>query len=399
MENKKHCVYCGKVIETKSKEHIIQNAIGGLCVSEDICCPECNACLSKSIDAPFTKIFAPMTSKIRNFVKTHNTKSNPSYKGFAQSSNDQQVYDVIIKEGQVVSSKKFSQVHKCDASKADWTILASCFDLDNDSYKNGLSKMAFNFALQQSVSIDLLKDKIAIKTQNDKVIDVKFKFQVIPFIALNPLDKYIELNTPMLLYHNLILFNENNQLWCYIDLFNTFQVYILLSDKWDSNQEIYRSCLQLLQQIDRDMPDLKNLDAKDIYILAAQYGVEPTTDMEEFRKSIANVVQKRSLISNMADIISQKLSDDYFPTVKMEDMTPEEISFRLESLRFYFDENDRLKYGLYRKETLVNGKNFEIVSYPQWINKLSGEGAINLTDYTYAKFDRLVNYLNEERLL
>lgn len=32
------CVYCGKVIVTRSKEHIIQNAIGGLYESEDICC-------------------------------------------------------------------------------------------------------------------------------------------------------------------------------------------------------------------------------------------------------------------------------------------------------------------------------------------------------------------------
>ena len=83
MENEKRCVYCGNVIKTTSKEHIIHNAIGGLCVSEDICCPACNACLSKSIDRPFAQMFVPMTSKIKNFVKSHNTKSCPSYTGQA----------------------------------------------------------------------------------------------------------------------------------------------------------------------------------------------------------------------------------------------------------------------------------------------------------------------------
>lgn len=30
MSKREKCVYCGKVIVTRSKEHIIQNAIGGL---------------------------------------------------------------------------------------------------------------------------------------------------------------------------------------------------------------------------------------------------------------------------------------------------------------------------------------------------------------------------------
>ena len=32
-EDQTKCVYCGKVIVTRSKEHIIQNAIGGLYLS------------------------------------------------------------------------------------------------------------------------------------------------------------------------------------------------------------------------------------------------------------------------------------------------------------------------------------------------------------------------------
>ena len=43
----KRCVYCGKVITKSSKEHVIQNALGGKYESEDICCGECNNYVSK----------------------------------------------------------------------------------------------------------------------------------------------------------------------------------------------------------------------------------------------------------------------------------------------------------------------------------------------------------------
>lgn len=34
-----NCLYCGKKILKTSKEHVIQNALGGHLESEDICCP------------------------------------------------------------------------------------------------------------------------------------------------------------------------------------------------------------------------------------------------------------------------------------------------------------------------------------------------------------------------
>lgn len=394
MENKRNCVYCGKIIAVNSKEHIIQNAIGGLNVSENICCAECNACLSKSIDAPFTKIFAPLTGKIKGLVKSHNTKSVASYMGVAKTGKE--IYDVIIKDNKVVSAPDFSKNKKCDVSEADWIILSSYFNLDNVSYKNGLSKIAFNFALQQDISLDLLKQKMVVTTQNGNVTSIKFKFQVIPFIALNPLDEYIELNTPMLLYHNLILFNEENQLWCYIDLFNTFQSYVLLTDKWDKNKHIYKSYLQLLQKIDRNISDLTNIDLKDISKLAMKYGILPTTDIDMFRKKLTKIVQEQSLIRNMEEVITLKLGDDYFTEDMMNVAEPKESAFRLESLRLYFDEDDRLQKDCYRKVTLMPGSSFEVASYPWLINQFYVCNIIDFKKYTYAKFNRLMDFLNKQ---
>ena len=72
------CLYCDNKILTESKEHIIQNALGGHLVSTEICCPKCNNSIQKLIDDEFTSIFAPITTRIHNLKKTSNTKGKPS---------------------------------------------------------------------------------------------------------------------------------------------------------------------------------------------------------------------------------------------------------------------------------------------------------------------------------
>ena len=46
---------------------------------------------------------------------------------------------------------------------------------------------------------------IEINKKNEDVENISFRFPVIPFVALNPMDNYLELETNMEFYHNLIL--------------------------------------------------------------------------------------------------------------------------------------------------------------------------------------------------
>lgn len=66
-----NCVYCGNPIIVESREHIIQNAIGGLEESTDICCPKCNNYISRFIDKPFVTTFNPIIARIDSFAKTN----------------------------------------------------------------------------------------------------------------------------------------------------------------------------------------------------------------------------------------------------------------------------------------------------------------------------------------
>lgn len=282
MAYRENCVYCGKTITERSREHIIQNAIGGLFESEDICCPDCNNYVSKYIDAPFTKIFNAIISRIENFTKTNNKKSKPSYTGKAIYNG--KLYDVLMKAGKVVSCPELSKELKCDVSKLEWEIVAYDFPIENKPFKNGLSKIAFNFALERGIPADVLKKGVNIKIVDDKIVDLSFLYPVTPFVPLNPMDRHIELNTDMELYHNLILFSQGKMLWCYIDLFNTFQYYVLLSDSWDENISVHETYLQLLQKLDRSTPTLYIRKPKHILTYAMFYNIEPCMDLDEFKK-------------------------------------------------------------------------------------------------------------------
>lgn len=391
MAHRKDCVYCGKRIEKRSREHIIQNAIGGLYESEDICCPECNNYISKYIDVPFTKTFNPIISRIENFTKTNNTKSKPVCTGKAL--HDGVLYDVSIKAGKVVACPKLSQKLKCDISKLHFEIVAYDFPIENRTFINGLGKIAFNFALEKGISLDVLKKGLDIKVADEKIESIAFNYPVLPFVPLNPMDKHIELNTDMELYHNLILFSQGGFLWCYIDLFNTFQYYILLSDSWDANVQVHETYLQLLQKIDRSIPHLYIRKPKHILTYAMFYNIDPCMDLELFKKRVAEAIQKASQKKNMGDVLSEKMGSNYLDPDKLKQMSKDEMDFYLKSLLLYSDEDDHLNDKNFRIVTL-SGNGFEIVSYPLLIKILMDGQAIDVRSYTFEKFERLNKFLS-----
>ena len=135
---REYCVYCGKKIEKASKEHVIQNALGGLYESGEICCAECNNFVSKNIDVPFTSIFNSIICSIPNIVKTNNKKSKPACRGKALYKG--RVYDVIIKNGKVVACSELSKKIKGKLPTSEFKIVGYDFSIENRSFVNGMGK-------------------------------------------------------------------------------------------------------------------------------------------------------------------------------------------------------------------------------------------------------------------
>lgn len=390
MTQRLNCVYCGKPITTRSREHIIQNAIGGLYESEDICCPECNNYISRYIDVPFTKTFNPIISRIENFTKTNNKKSHPVCSGKASYKGT--LYDVLIKDGKIVSCPTLSKKLKCDISKLPMEIFAYDFPIENNTFINGICKIAFNFALDKGIDANTLSHGVTVSSKEDVIDNISFKYTVIPFVPLNTLDMHIELNTSMELYHNLILFNQGNMLWCYVDLFNTFQYYVLLSDNWNEEIPIHETYLQLLQKIDRTIPELYIRKPKHILTYAMFYNIEPCMDLGEFKRRVEEAIKKESQKKSISDVISPKMNVGYLDAEKLKQMSPDEIKEYIKPFYLYSDEDDHLREDRFRIVTLI-GKELDITSYPYLIGELIREGQFEVQSYTYAKFDRLNKFL------
>lgn len=390
--SRQNCVYCGKEITTRSSEHVIQNALGGLYESEDICCPECNNYISRCIDAPFTTIFNPIIGKIDNFSKTNNPKSMPSCTGKVLYNN--KIYNAFIKNGKVVGCPDLSRELKTDISKLSLQIVAYDFKLDNEIFHTGMAKIAFNYALDKGIDLDTLKHGLNIEKTGDEIQKISFTYPLIPFCPLNPVDYYIELETDFNLYHNMILFSQESTLWCYIDLFNTFQYYVLLSDNLPQGINVYDNYAQTLQKIDRTDPELGIYRPKDILIYAQQYGVEPCLDKAEFSRRIKNAIAKKSQKKALESIISDKMAAmpiDYSLRIAQD---PKKLLPFAHSMRLYFDDNDKLRTENFR--TITTDVQGYVVPYPYAINTVLRQDQTPLRSYTMSKFNRLTNFLNQK---
>ena len=384
MTQRKNCIYCNKEITKRSSEHVIQNALGGLLESEDICCPDCNNFISKHIDAPFTKIFNPIISQIENFSKTNNTKSLPPCTGKAKYNG--KLYNVNIKGGKVVACPELSRELRCDISNLPLKIIAYDFDLQNSAFQTGMAKIAFNYAISQNVDFKLLESGLKIEKSGNIVNSIKYDYKILPFCPMNPIDTNIELNCNKFEpFHNIILFSQHNELWCYVDLFNTFQYYVLLSDRLPDEQKIYANYTQTLQKLDRTAPDLSDLrKPKDILIYAQQYGVKPCMDMTEFARRICNALAKKSQKTSMGRIYAPRIENMPFD-VMINSITNPYLFYQ--ALCLYFDK-DEFQTENFRTLTPAHD-NSGIISYPHEI--INNQDII--TKYTLMKFNQLNQYL------
>ena len=385
-----NCVYCNKIISKRSREHVIQNALGGLYESEDICCPECNNYVSKYIDCKFTTIFNPILANIENLRKTHNKNSTPSYTGTVVH-NDVE-YKAVFKGQKVVACPELSKKFRCDISKIPTTVKSYNFDLTNEVFKTGITKIAFNYALSQGIDADVLAQGLNIEKSNDKINKISFNYPIIPFYPLNKIDEYIELRTPTTLYHNMILFSQSNTLWCYIDLFNTFQYYVLLSDSLPAETNIYANYMQLVQKTEEEVPDLTYFRTKELMLVAQKYGIEPCVDRTEMAKRIQNAINKKPLKQPMDKIILPKLGQIPLFAFALSARTPHEALHTINSMSLYCDEDNNLHEENFRTVT-INPNSRQIVSYPDTIMQSIQSDMRALNQYTQAKFLKLNSFL------
>ncbi|SOD17321.1 HNH endonuclease [Fibrobacter sp. UWB16] len=400
------CVYCKKEIFVKSSEHVIQNAIGGILESENICCPECNLAVEKFVDKDFVKIFSPITNNIDYLPKRSSTES--SYDGQVMYAG--RFYDAKFKGRKIISVPKLQQERKCGLAKIKGIVPKQFyFNLQNEVFKSGISKIAFNFAVHSGINPVFLKDFVNVEKNGFNVTSIKFKNLVVPFCPLNIVDSEIEFRDEIQLYHNLILFSNGKELWCYVDLFNVFQFYVLLSEKFESSEKVLRIYAQKCQKIPLSekhyVEDLHYVKPKHISALLTIFGVtyeeckaqrkEGEDDFSLIRRIINEKIRKESVVSSLSDLVNIGGMVEFVDLLKNSSDTGKINLYH--NFSFYFDENDNLIENNFR-QYFIDGDG-QVKFYPHEMIDVMQSNPEMIKEYGSMKFKLMCNYILKNSLL
>ena len=324
-------------------EHIIHNGIRGKLTSHSILCEECG-CKYSQEDAKFCKIFAPFIASLGNRLipADHGKNNKQTMLGVLYESpafaDDTSSRKVSIKDNQVIPIEPYyeisgdhltvyagkQRINDCINVLAkefntkgininDYVIervtdlhdrgfLAYYFSEGNDSFnedfKKGLVKIATEYALNCGVSREQLKSVLVINADATSFIDYDNAI-VFPFIPTTPFDilyeefRYkIEDGYPS---HSLILFSSSNDkdktsLFCYIDLFSTFQYYVLLNDNYNG-EGVNQMYAQRLLPKSKELPDVTHMRPKELSIIIQEYKIDMSKCPGQSYQEQVNYVQ------------------------------------------------------------------------------------------------------------
>lgn len=328
-------------------EHIIQNALHGKLKSNSILCKSCGTMLGNEIDSPFVSLFMPFIERLKKFLikKDHGNKNAITLKGYLYKDEDLgEKIDVQIRDGKVSPIEPYYEVDESEGkvmiyanekraeqykplirkeiqnkgvnpdsfefkSKTniqDEGVLSYFFTEGvvefNEIFKKGFVKIAVDFAAHCDISRESMLHVIEI---DDTKKTGKFEYEncCFPFISIGAIDTIVELNRPSIeeLYptHTIILFNQKtesrNFLYCYIDLFSTFQYYVLLNSDYNG-EDIHKVFHQTIIKQEIPKIDIRRVRPKHLSIVIQEYAIDITKYDGENLSDLYDFVEKE--ISN-----------------------------------------------------------------------------------------------------
>jgi len=447
----------------KHEEHIIQNALHGRLTNCDILCERCGSKLSSEIDTDFCKIFEGITEQLKPILasKDHgNNKLIKSLKGYIFKENGSKI-NVLVKEGKVVPevpyyelinkenkvklfatktvAKNFINKVKqeltdkgIDTRSINFENIDDISDLGNlgiifseniskfdEKFKLGLNKIATGFAIAKGIDRTQLPNTLDINKK--KIIYTSNCVPYYPFSAIDnaieSLRSIIERKYPT---HTLILFTDcsfgKNKLVCYIDLFSTFQYYVILNDDFngDNIQKTYYQTV--LKQV---KPELNIRDTKmsELSIVADSLGISLKELEDKDIETIYNILDVKdkqmtaSYILNLEENVNQFYNSvsTYLLLLKsgnsncLSDLDKE----ILESIPVFdkrddfilLNELERIENGkfFYKQNYIDSDPNFEL-SYYSTLSKMIEINNTNsdiMKSYGHFKFYLLTHFIQE----
>lgn len=447
----------------KHGEHIIQDALYGRLIADDILCETCGSKLSVDVDRNFVQIFQNLSERVSHILasKTKNRNYEKALKGYVIIDGGRKI-DIVVKGGKISPTKPFydydaekltvkiyaaKETYKSYVKHVQRELLENGVSIDpqkfsmidhignyeqlgiyfsegienfNVKFKLGLNKIATGFAAMNGVKREHLTTTLDKNGQN-----LIFTDNIVPFYPFSAIDCTVE---PLrLVYeaefptHTLILYvdssGESRKLVCYVDLFSTFQFYVILNHDYKGDN-VHKVYYQTILRQEKPKIDVKRTRPKHLNILAEGLGVklgemagldiegmyaflekkyqqmtvDYTLDLNEYWTRISNKMiigttlyraGKKDDFSQLEQEILEIVSD-----VEMDDLIA--INHEVSRIENYDIEK------FYRQEFFTCDEEFNIyiVSHLYKMIELNNVNSDLFKSYGHAKFHQLQNFIN-----
>lgn len=431
------CYVCGREMvegtECRSHdEHIIPNALGGHLTSNFILCKMCGGNYSRG-DRSFVDLFGGFVHNMEHRMLFDRGHSGALVKG-SYFDGDDKIFINVNKDGatpqQPIVKEDFDRVtimanktvagqmrkkYEKEGKKVEtvenlYGLLALNFSEGNadfnDQFKEGFVKMAVEFALHKGIGREQLD--VALTINEDGSSKVNFdSIPVFPFVSMDRYSDVFERHRFDLekLYpsHTLMLFNEGGYMFCYIDLFSTFQYYVMLGKNY-KERDVYHVYYQPLfaqrdpHKYSRD--EVEGMRMSELHAVVCELGIDYNDKpLDTIYDEVVEVSNKQS-ISRAYNDLRKAIPDceSVIATLAMETYQDDEEGGELpQDIIDEIIENG--KPDGYRRvlSKIVDGK-MQHFSYPLQCNWLVVDDADYLRDYTNMKYHQLEEYSNSLQL-
>ena len=427
---KNFCYVCGREMAEGTDccphyEHIIPNAIGGHLTSNRILCEKCGGDYSKG-DSKFVNIFGCFIHNLEHRMLFDRGHSDRQVKGSFYDGDNQ--IEIIVEGNKAMPkrpiveedgdghvkitanpkvAKQLAKKYQNEGKEVDtvdnlYGLLALNFSEGmsvsdfNDCFKEGFVKMAVEYALHKGIAREKLD--VALTLHDDNSASVNFdNIPVFPFVPMDRFNNVYELHRDEIekLYpsHTLMLFNNGEKLLCYIDLFSTFQYYVLLSENY-MGEDVYYCYYQPL--FEQRVPhrytkeELEGMGMSDLHIVISELGIDyKEKSINQIIEDIVEASEKKTISRAYNEL---KLPDaDVIEAYLKEELFPEDNGELDQELVDEIKENgklERFRRDLWRE---LDGK-MQQFDYPNQCNRMAVEDMDMVREYTHMKYSQLEKY-------
>lgn len=334
----KTCYLCARVfdgVKTRQHgEHIIQNAIGGALISEEILCETCGGKLGRTVDTPFATALAPLTvlldlprdrgdySRVGATIVAKTEEAAPLegvqftlYNDFSVVPRQPIALIDDVKLSVTVIGASQRQAEQYANSPRIQALVTKGYSLElstnaaayaqnllvpvkpnSKAVLRGVLKIAIGYASSNGVP---RQDFEHLLEQDDLTnSDAVLGAAVFPYYPTTDAERFFETekHTHEDWYptHHLYLFSQEADLYCYVELFGVIQKYAHLTDQY-TGKPLMQKFVQKAEKWEFDEKTFTARDSKDLHILAGEFDVTVKDRLwEDIQKDVLNRARSRA---------------------------------------------------------------------------------------------------------